>query len=72
MDEPWTRIRDDTAIGFVFYGCTEIVGDVCFDEAREVAAVLTPVPGGVGPLTVAILMRSAAAATRKQLRLAHA
>ena len=48
-------------------GSPRIVGDVCFDEAREVAGVLTPVPGGVGPVTVAMLMRSAAEAARKQL-----
>jgi methylenetetrahydrofolate dehydrogenase (NADP+)/methenyltetrahydrofolate cyclohydrolase len=47
-------------------GGTRIVGDVLFKEAREVAAVLTPVPGGVGPVTVAILMRSAVEAARKQ------
>ena len=35
-----------------------IVGDVQFEEARKVAAYLTPVPGGVGPLTVAMLMRN--------------
>lgn len=34
------------------------VGDVVFDEAREVAAYLTPVPGGVGPVTVAILLKN--------------
>ena len=47
-------------------GGTRIVGDVLFEEAREVAGVLTPVPGGVGPVTVAILMRSAVQAARKQ------
>ena len=35
---------------------TKLVGDVAFDEAREVAGHLTPVPGGVGPMTVACLM----------------
>jgi len=33
-------------------------GDVHFDEASKVAAHLTPVPGGVGPMTVAMLMRN--------------
>jgi methylenetetrahydrofolate dehydrogenase (NADP+)/methenyltetrahydrofolate cyclohydrolase len=47
-------------------GQTRIVGDVHFEDAREAAGVLTPVPGGVGPVTVAILMRSAAEAARKQ------
>lgn len=31
------------------------VGDICFDTARERAALITPVPGGVGPMTVAML-----------------
>jgi methylenetetrahydrofolate dehydrogenase (NADP+) / methenyltetrahydrofolate cyclohydrolase len=35
---------------------TKLVGDVAFDEARKVAGHLTPVPGGVGPMTVACLM----------------
>jgi methylenetetrahydrofolate dehydrogenase (NADP+)/methenyltetrahydrofolate cyclohydrolase len=37
-------------------GKTRLVGDVAFDEARAVAGHLTPVPGGVGPMTVACLM----------------
>jgi methylenetetrahydrofolate dehydrogenase (NADP+)/methenyltetrahydrofolate cyclohydrolase len=35
-----------------------LVGDVDFDGVREVAAAITPVPGGVGPLTVAMLMHN--------------
>jgi 5,10-methylene-tetrahydrofolate dehydrogenase/methenyl tetrahydrofolate cyclohydrolase len=35
-----------------------LVGDVCFAEAREVAGWITPVPGGVGPMTIAMLMRN--------------
>ena len=35
-----------------------LVGDVAFDEAREVAAAITPVPGGVGPMTIAMLLRN--------------
>lgn len=35
-----------------------IVGDVDFDSAREVAARITPVPGGVGPMTIAMLLRN--------------
>ena len=34
------------------------VGDVAFDEVREVAGFLSPVPGGVGPMTVAMLLRN--------------
>jgi len=36
----------------------ELVGDVDFDEVREVAGHLTPVPGGVGPMTIAMLMQN--------------
>ena len=39
-----------------------LVGDVAFDEAVEVAGALTPVPGGVGPMTVAMLMVNTVAA----------
>ncbi len=35
-----------------------LVGDVKFDEAREVAGFITPVPGGVGPMTIAMLMKA--------------
>jgi len=48
-------------------GERKVVGDLAFDEVREVAGVVTPVPGGVGPVTVAILLRSAAQAARQQL-----
>jgi methylenetetrahydrofolate dehydrogenase (NADP+)/methenyltetrahydrofolate cyclohydrolase len=34
----------------------KLIGDVCFDEVKEVAANLTPVPGGVGPMTIAMLL----------------
>ncbi|MCC6500507.1 MAG: bifunctional methylenetetrahydrofolate dehydrogenase/methenyltetrahydrofolate cyclohydrolase FolD [Anaerolineales bacterium] len=35
-----------------------LVGDVNFDEAKEVAGCITPVPGGVGPMTIAMLMQN--------------
>jgi 5,10-methylene-tetrahydrofolate dehydrogenase/methenyl tetrahydrofolate cyclohydrolase len=34
------------------------VGDVEFSTAREVAGLITPVPGGVGPMTIAMLLRN--------------
>jgi methylenetetrahydrofolate dehydrogenase (NADP+)/methenyltetrahydrofolate cyclohydrolase len=43
-----------------------LVGDVCFDEAKEVAGFITPVPGGVGPMTIAMLMRNTARAAQIQ------
>jgi methylenetetrahydrofolate dehydrogenase (NADP+)/methenyltetrahydrofolate cyclohydrolase len=39
-------------------GKTKLVGDVAFDEARAVAGAITPVPGGVGPMTIACLLRN--------------
>jgi methylenetetrahydrofolate dehydrogenase (NADP+)/methenyltetrahydrofolate cyclohydrolase len=36
----------------------KLVGDVEFEVARQRAAFITPVPGGVGPMTVAILMKN--------------
>jgi methylenetetrahydrofolate dehydrogenase (NADP+)/methenyltetrahydrofolate cyclohydrolase len=33
-------------------------GDVAFDEASEVASAITPVPGGVGPMTITMLMKN--------------
>ena len=36
----------------------KLVGDVNFEEAKEVAGFITPVPGGVGPMTIAMLMRN--------------
>lgn len=41
-----------------------LVGDVAFAEAREVAGAITPVPGGVGPMTIAMLMRNTVTAAR--------
>jgi len=41
-----------------------LVGDVDFDAVAEVAGWITPVPGGVGPMTVAMLMRNTATAAR--------
>jgi methylenetetrahydrofolate dehydrogenase (NADP+)/methenyltetrahydrofolate cyclohydrolase len=43
-------------------GKTKLLGDVAFDEAREVATAITPVPGGVGPMTIAVLLRNTLAA----------
>ena len=48
-------------------GESMIVGDVDTDGVKEVASWVTPVPGGVGPVTVAMLMRNAITAHAKQL-----
>lgn len=45
----------------------KIVGDIEFEEAQKRASYITPVPGGVGPLTVAILMRNVVEAVKLQV-----
>jgi methylenetetrahydrofolate dehydrogenase (NADP+)/methenyltetrahydrofolate cyclohydrolase len=47
-------------------GKTRLVGDVAYEEAAEVAGAITPVPGGVGPMTIACLLRSTVEATCRQ------
>ena len=47
-------------------GKTRLVGDVCFAEAVEVAGAITPVPGGVGPMTIACLLANTVTAARRQ------
>ncbi|TCN20352.1 bifunctional methylenetetrahydrofolate dehydrogenase/methenyltetrahydrofolate cyclohydrolase FolD [Sinorhizobium americanum] len=44
-------------------GKTRLVGDVAFNEVANVAATITPVPGGVGPMTIAMLMANTVAAS---------
>jgi len=44
----------------------KIVGDVAFEQAKERAAYITPVPGGVGPVTVVMLMRNGIEAFKLQ------
>ena len=39
-------------------GSTKLVGDVKFDSAKQVAGAITPVPGGVGPMTIACLLKN--------------
>lgn len=45
---------------------SRIVGDVCFDEARIHASAITPVPGGVGPMTIACLLDNTLRAAIRQ------
>jgi methylenetetrahydrofolate dehydrogenase (NADP+)/methenyltetrahydrofolate cyclohydrolase len=45
---------------------TRLVGDVAFDEAVKVAGAITPVPGGVGPMTIACLLVNTLSATCRQ------
>ena len=48
------------------HGKTRLVGDVAFAEATAIAGAITPVPGGVGPMTVACLLRNTVIAARNQ------
>jgi len=47
---------------------TRLVGDVAFDEVRQVASLITPVPGGVGKMTIAMLMSNTVRAAAQQTR----
>jgi methylenetetrahydrofolate dehydrogenase (NADP+)/methenyltetrahydrofolate cyclohydrolase len=47
-------------------GKGRLVGDVAFVEAAEVAGAITPVPGGVGPMTIAMLMRNTLVAAHRR------
>jgi methylenetetrahydrofolate dehydrogenase (NADP+) / methenyltetrahydrofolate cyclohydrolase len=47
-------------------GKTKLVGDVAYDEAVKVAGAITPVPGGVGPMTIAVLLQNTLTAARRQ------
>jgi methylenetetrahydrofolate dehydrogenase (NADP+) / methenyltetrahydrofolate cyclohydrolase len=55
IDVGINRVADDT-------GKTRIVGDVHLESAAEVAGVITPVPGGVGPVTIAFILANTLAA----------
>ena len=52
-------------------GKTRLIGDVAFDEAREVAGAITPVPGGVGPMTIAVLLRNTLVAAHRRAGVAY-
>jgi len=49
-------------------GGTRLVGDVAYDEAAQVAGAITPVPGGVGPMTIACLLQNTVTAARLKRR----
>jgi methylenetetrahydrofolate dehydrogenase (NADP+)/methenyltetrahydrofolate cyclohydrolase len=52
-------------------GKSRLVGDVCFEEAAAVAGAITPVPGGVGPMTIACLLRNTLIAACRQAGIAE-
>lgn len=61
IDVATIRVKDSET------GKTSTYGDVDFAAASEKAAAITPVPGGVGVVTTAILLRNTVEATRWQL-----
>ncbi|HVS71989.1 MAG TPA: bifunctional 5,10-methylenetetrahydrofolate dehydrogenase/5,10-methenyltetrahydrofolate cyclohydrolase [Phycisphaerae bacterium] len=64
IDVGINRVRITDAFGKI---TEKTVGDVDFDEVAKVASFITPVPGGVGPMTVAMLLRN----TLRAARLVH-
>jgi methylenetetrahydrofolate dehydrogenase (NADP+)/methenyltetrahydrofolate cyclohydrolase len=58
IDVGINRIEED--------GRSRLVGDVDFDAVLPVASAITPVPGGVGPMTIALLMQNTVTAARQQ------
>jgi len=60
IDVGWSRVKDETAKkGF------RVVGNVDFDAVKEVAGYLTPVPGGTGPMTIALLLQNTLLSARR-------
>ncbi len=59
IDVGINRVEDPTAPKG-----SRLVGDVCYNEVKEVAGFITPVPGGVGPMTIAMLMRNTVRAAK--------
>jgi methylenetetrahydrofolate dehydrogenase (NADP+)/methenyltetrahydrofolate cyclohydrolase len=51
-------------------GKSRLVGDVAFAAAQGIAGFITPVPGGVGPMTIACLLRNTVTAARRQAKIA--
>jgi methylenetetrahydrofolate dehydrogenase (NADP+) / methenyltetrahydrofolate cyclohydrolase len=60
LDVGITRIADATR-----KSGTRLVGDVDFEAVRDIAGLITPVPGGVGPMTIAMLLRNTVRAAQR-------
>ena len=63
IDVGTNRVRDETS-----RTGTRLQGDVDFESVRKVASLITPVPGGVGPMTIAMLMSNTIRAAEMSLR----
>jgi 5,10-methylene-tetrahydrofolate dehydrogenase/methenyl tetrahydrofolate cyclohydrolase len=63
IDVGWGRVKDETAgNGY------RVVGNVDFDEVKEVAGYITPVPGGTGPMTIAMLLQNTLLSAQRATR----
>ncbi|KAH3734887.1 bifunctional methylenetetrahydrofolate dehydrogenase/cyclohydrolase, mitochondrial-like [Dreissena polymorpha] len=65
IDVGISRVMDEKT------GKTKLVGDVDFENVKEVAGYITPVPGGVGPMTVAMLMKNTLTAYKREINFDH-
>jgi 5,10-methylene-tetrahydrofolate dehydrogenase/methenyl tetrahydrofolate cyclohydrolase len=64
IDVGWSRVKDPSAkSGY------RVVGNVDFDEVKEVAGYLTPVPGGTGPMTIALLLQNTLLSAKRSVGL---
>ena len=61
IDVGVNRVSDPTA-----KGGSRLVGDVDFEGVKELAGAITPNPGGVGPMTIAMLMKNTVLAAERQ------
>src|SRR5690625_2215057 len=62
IDVGITRVDDDSEKGY------QLVGDVDFEDVKEKASWITPVPGGVGPMTRAMLLKNTLLAYKNNMR----
>jgi len=61
IDVGINRVEDDSEKGY------RLVGDVNFDSVNEKASAITPVPGGVGPMTIAMLVENTVEAAKRSI-----
>jgi methylenetetrahydrofolate dehydrogenase (NADP+)/methenyltetrahydrofolate cyclohydrolase len=64
IDVGTNRIQDDSRkSGY------RLVGDVDFENVKDVASAITPVPGGVGPMTIAMLLKNTLESAKRRINL---
>ncbi|MCQ2055992.1 MAG: bifunctional 5,10-methylene-tetrahydrofolate dehydrogenase/5,10-methylene-tetrahydrofolate cyclohydrolase [archaeon] len=65
IDVGINRVSDND---LAYPGCSRLVGDVDFDNVKDKTSAISPVPGGVGPMTICMLMRNTVIAAEHALR----